>query len=109
VPTGAQSRRSLSILVGAFRYKHTQHPNGSHTDVSTVEDNLMKFTQHFESTVLVLDSKTNSVTATDPLLDTTSWPMAAISGDTLYTLGGEGGQCLFHPAMFLRGDIEDLR
>ncbi len=40
------------------------------------------------------------------MLDATSYPMAAVDGDTIYVLGGEGGKRLWHPATFHIGRIE---
>ena len=41
----------------------------------------------------------------DPLIEQTSDPSAAIVGDTLYSLGGEGGPRTWHPATLQIGRI----
>jgi hypothetical protein len=55
---------------------------------------------HIAATVLVFDTSTNRIGIAYPLLDKSSWPMAAILDDTIYCLGGEGGYRLWHPATF---------
>jgi len=63
---------------------------------------------HIEATVLVFDAKTNQFGTADPFLDKSSYPMAVIRDDTIYTLGGEGGNRLWHPATFQIGKIEEI-
>jgi hypothetical protein len=62
---------------------------------------------HIEATVLVFDAKTKQFGTADPFLDQTSFPMAVVHNDTIYTLGGEGGARLWHPATFQIGKIEE--
>jgi len=50
---------------------------------------------------------TNQFGTGDPFLDKSSYPMAVIREDTIYTLGGEGGNRLWHPATFQVGKIEE--
>lgn len=56
--------------------------------------------------MVVYDTRTRQVAETDPLLDATSYPMAAVEGDTVYALGGEGGKRLWQPATLHIGRIE---
>jgi hypothetical protein len=42
---------------------------------------------HIAATVLVFDTSTNRIGIAYPLLDKSSWPMAAILDDTIYCLG----------------------
>lgn len=54
------------------------------------------------------DTKTNQLGTADALIEQTSMPSAAILGDTLYILGGEGGPRLWHPATLQIGKIIDV-
>jgi hypothetical protein len=94
------------LLIAGFKYETTWHPDGTRETVYSPEEKKLKFAQHFEDRVLVLDTTDNRLGSADPLLDLTSWPMAAIDHDTVYTLGGEGGRRLWHPATFQIGKIE---
>lgn len=93
------------IVTGSFRYKYTTLAGGARRDVYSAADNAKQFKDHFGRTAEAFDTRTNRVLTLDPMLDTTSDPMAAIDGDTLYTLGGEGGQRLWHPATFQIGRL----
>ncbi len=62
----------------------------------------------FEKTVLVYDTKGDTLSAADALLDPTSWPGAAIHGSTIFCLGGEGGSRLWRPATLQVGRIEEV-
>jgi N-acetylneuraminic acid mutarotase len=97
------------ILVGNYRYRFTRRPDGRIEDVYTPEERTMDWKQFFGAKVMVFDAKTNRLFETDPLLDRTSLPMAAIAGDTVYTLGGEGGTRLWHPATFQIGRIRQAQ
>lgn len=96
------------ILLGAYRYGTTRRMDGSLEDVYTAEEKKRDWKQFFEPTVLVFDTRTGRFTESDPLLDATSYPMAAVGGDTVYVLGGEGGKRLWQPATFHIGKIEGL-
>jgi N-acetylneuraminic acid mutarotase len=93
------------ILAGSFRYKYTTLPDGTRRNVYSEAEDRMQFKEHFSRNVEAFDTVTKRVIALDPLLDTTSCPMGAIDGDTIYTLGGEGGQRLWHPATFQIGRV----
>ncbi|MCX6623420.1 MAG: hypothetical protein NTY38_20620 [Acidobacteria bacterium] len=97
------------ILLGSFRYRYTTRPDGSRVDVYSAQDRNKQFKDFFGRTVQVLDTKTGRLSSSEALLDTTCWPMAAIRGGTIYTLGGEGGQRLWHPATFQIGRIHTSR
>ncbi|MEN6603730.1 MAG: hypothetical protein ABFD86_15075 [Bryobacteraceae bacterium] len=94
------------LLVGGYRYGVTRRMDGSVENIYTAEEKKRDWKQFFESTVMVYDTKTRQMAGTDPLLDTTSYPMVAIGGDTAYVLGGEGGKRLWHPATFHIGRIQ---
>jgi N-acetylneuraminic acid mutarotase len=96
------------ILIGGFKYETTRRPNGARETVYSADEKKMKFAQHFEDRVLVFDTKDNRLGITDPLLDPSSTPMVSIDGDVIYTLGGEGGRRLWHPATFQIGKIRPL-
>jgi hypothetical protein len=59
----------------------------------------------FEKTVMVYDTATGSLGTVDSLIEQTSLPSATAVGDILYTLGGEGGPRLFHPATLQIGQV----
>lgn len=94
------------LLLGAYRYGATRRIDGSLDQVYTPEEKKRDWKQFFEPTVVVYDTRTRQVAETDPLLDATSYPMAAVEGDTVYALGGEGGKRLWQPATFHIGRIE---
>jgi N-acetylneuraminic acid mutarotase len=115
VPHGANRRvvvykdRYLIMLSG-YRYGTTWNLDGTVSDAHSPEEKAMpEMKDHFETTVLVLDSKTNQIGTADALLDKTSYPMAAVSGNTIYCLGGEGGYRLWHPAAFQIGKVEEIK
>jgi hypothetical protein len=97
------------ISLSGYRYGTTWNLDGTVSAVHTPrEKTLAEMKDHFETTVLVLDARTNELGTADPLLDKTSYPMAAVREDMIYTLGGEGGYRLWHPATFQIGKIEEL-
>ena len=59
-----------------------------------------------QRTVMIYDTKTGTFGAGTPMLDQSAWPMATIDGNTVFSLGGEGGVHLWHPATFQIGRIE---
>ncbi len=93
------------VLVAGYKYTKTHNLDGSLTDVYTAEEKARDWKTFFEKTVLVYDTRSNTLGGADPLLDQTSWPTAAIAGGKLYILGGEGGSRLWHPATFQIGAI----
>ncbi len=113
MPHGA-NRRALAfadryiILVAGYKYGRTWNMDGSVTEVYSAEERELDWKSFFQRTVLVYDTVTGKLSATDPLLDQTSWPSATISGDTIYCLGGEGGARLWHPATFQIGKVSVL-
>jgi hypothetical protein len=59
-----------------------------------------------QRTVMIYDTKTGTFGAGAPMLDQSAWPMATIDGNTIFSLGGEGGVRLWHPATFQIGRID---
>ncbi len=110
MPHGA-NRRAISwrdryiLLVAGYKYGHTWNPDGTPSEIYTPEEKARDWRTFFERTVLVFDSRGRTVCATDPLLDATSWPMLVLNGDRLYSLGGEGGSRLWHPATLQIGRL----
>lgn len=110
MPHGA-NRRAISwrdryiLLVAGYKYGHTWNPDGTHTEIYTPEEKARDWRTFFERNVLVFDSRSRTLSATDPLLDATSWPMLALDGDQVYSLGGEGGARLWHPATLQIGRL----
>jgi N-acetylneuraminic acid mutarotase len=94
------------VLIGGYKCEWAWNSDGSTTNVYTPAEKQMKMIEHFEDTVLVFDTQTQQVGSADRLLDPTSYPMATIEGETVYTLGGEGGRRLWHPATFQIGRIK---
>ncbi len=94
------------VLLAGYRYNLTQSPDGKVTDVYTPDERKRKWTDFFENTVLLYDTEAKRWSHADPLLERTSWPMADIAGDRIYSLGGEGGPRLFHPASLQIGIIQ---
>ncbi len=93
------------ILVGGYKYAQTWNVDGTRTDVYTPQEKTLDWTAHFEDQVLVFDTETGRLGAAHPLLERTSGPMVAISGSTIYSLGGEGGPRLWHPATLQIGKV----
>jgi hypothetical protein len=113
MPPGA-NRRALAlndryvVLVSGYKYPRTWHSDGTQTEVYTPAEKARPWQSFFERTVLVYDTTTGKLSATDPLLEPTSWPGAGIQGSTIYCLGGEGGSRLWHPATFQVGAAEEV-
>ena len=96
------------IVVGGCKCERTWRAGKKPEDVYTPEEKKLKLAQRIEDGVIVFDTKLNRYGSADPMLDTSSFPMVAIDGDTLYTLGGEGGRKMWHPATFQIGKIRAL-
>jgi len=113
MPHGA-NRRAVAfndrcvILVSGYKYRKTWRLDGTQTDVYTPAEKKRSWRSFFEKTVLVYDTKRGTLSAADALLDPTSWPGAAIHGNTIFCLGGEGGSRLWHPATLQVGRIEEV-
>lgn len=109
MPDGA-NRRAVTyqdryvIMLGGYKYPQTWLPDGSRRDVYSPEEKQRDWKQFFHKTVLVYDTLTGELGTADPLLEQTSWPGVAIDGNTIFSLGGEGGR-LWHPATFQIGTI----
>jgi hypothetical protein len=110
VPHGT-NRRALVyadryiLLVAGYKYAKTWNLDGTQTDVYTPEEKTRPWKDFFENTVLVYDTVTGQLGTADSLAEKTSFPGAAIAGDVVYTLGGEGGPRLWHPATLQIGKI----
>ena len=85
------------VLPGGYTYPKTWHLDGAVTDAPNVNG--------FEKTVMAYDTRTGMLGAADSMIEETSLPSATIVGDMLYTLGGEGGPRLFHPATLQIGHV----
>jgi N-acetylneuraminic acid mutarotase len=97
------------ILLGGYRYGTTWNLDGTVSEVLTSHEKaFVEMKDHIEATVLVFDARTARYGMGDPLLDKTSYPMAAVANDTIYCLGGEGGNRLWHPATFQIGKVEEI-
>ncbi len=110
MPHGS-NRRALTyddryiILLAGYKYAETWNLDGTRTQVYTEAEKALEFKDFFEDTVLVYDTRTGKLGTGDHLIEQTSIPSAAIAGDTIYCLGGEGGPRLWHPATFQIGKI----
>jgi len=93
------------VLVGGYKCARTRNLDQTLTDVYNAEEKKRDWREFFETTVLVYDTQTGQWGSADPLIERTSLPSSTIVGDTLYCLGGEGGQRLWHPATFQIGKI----
>ncbi len=113
VPAGA-NRRAVTyadryiLLIGGYKYEFTWNADGTRTSVYSAEEKTLPDSDRFENTVLVFDTKTYRIGTATPLLDPTAYPMLAIDANTVYSLGGEGGRRLFHPATFQIGVIAPI-
>lgn len=105
------NRRALTyldrylVLVAGYKYARTWNLDGSVSEVYSAAERARDWKTFFEKTVLVYDTLTGELGTADPLLEQTSWPTAAIAGDTIYSLGGEGGARLWHPATVQIGRV----
>ncbi len=110
MPHGS-NRRALAyadryiVLISGFKYARTRNADGTVTEVYTAEEKARPFHSFFEDTVLVYDTRTGRLGTADRLIERTCYPSAAVLGDTLYCLGGEGGPRLYHPATLQIGKI----
>jgi hypothetical protein len=111
MPAGA-NRRAVAfadryiLLLGGYKYAETWKDGGAApVNVYSEAEKKMTMPQLMEDAVLVFDTQTRRISRADHLLDPTSFPMAGIDGATVYTLGGEGGRRLWHPATFQIGTI----
>jgi len=101
------------LLIGEYRYPQNQNPDGTRTDIYTSEEKALDkvgaldWREVFGTTVLCYDIAKDEYTVTDPLLESTSTPMVAVKGDSLYVLGGEQGEGL-HPDTFQIGTVREL-
>lgn len=110
MPHGS-NRRALAyadryiVMVTGFKYAKTRNLDGTVTGVYSAEEKARHFNTFFENTVLVYDTRTGRLGTADRLIEQTCYPSAAVLGDTLYCLGGEGGPRLYHPATLQIGKI----
>jgi N-acetylneuraminic acid mutarotase len=101
------------VLCGGFKYMYTYRPDGSkvlaYSPAEVKTWNTVGMDPFFEKAVLVFDTATNQLGYADDMLDTSSWPLTAVNGNTIYTLGGEGGtaggQYIQHPSLFEIGVV----
>jgi hypothetical protein len=92
---------------------YTYHADGSKTLAYSPAEvktwNTVGMDPFFEKAVLVFDTATNQLGYADDMLDTSSWPLTAVNGNTVYTLGGEGGTAggtyIQHPSLFEIGVV----
>jgi hypothetical protein len=110
MPHGA-NRRALVyddryiVLIAGYKYPKTWNLDGATSNAYNDKEKTCAWASFFEKTVLVYDTKTAQLGTADSLIEETSIPSSAIVGDTMYTLGGEGGPRLFHPATLHIGKI----
>jgi hypothetical protein len=108
------NRRALAyadrfiLLVAGYKYAKTWNLDGTQTDVYTAEEKARDWKDFFEKTVLVYDTTTGRLGTAEGLIEKTSFPGAAIAGDVIYALGGEGGPRLWHPATLQIGKIVEV-
>ena len=113
MPHGS-NRRALGyadryiVLVAGYKYHMTWNFDGDTSSVYNAEEKARDWKTFFEKTVLVYDTKSGRLGMADPLIEQTSFPSSTSVGDTLYTLGGEGGPRLFHPATLQIGKIIEV-
>ncbi|RLT20774.1 MAG: hypothetical protein DWI28_00605 [Planctomycetota bacterium] len=105
------------VILGGFKYAKTWHQDGTREEVYSDEEKVAakkQFSKNpemgaaplMQRTVMIYDTKTGTFGAGAPMLDQSAWPMATIDGNTIFSLGGEGGVRLWHPATFQIGRIE---
>ncbi len=113
MPHGS-NRRALTyadryiVLLTGFKYAKTRNLDGTVTEVYTAEEKARHFNTFFGNTVLVYDTRTGCLGTGDRLIEQTCYPSAAVLGDTLYCLGGEGGPRLYHPATLQIGKVVEV-
>jgi N-acetylneuraminic acid mutarotase len=101
------------IMCGGFKYMYTYRPDGSkvlaYSPAEVETWNTVGMDAFFKKEVLVFDTVTNQLGYADDMLDTSSWPLTAVDGNTVYTLGGEGGTAggtyIQHPSLFEIGAV----
>ena len=109
MPDGA-NRRALAVgdrtilLISGYKYPQTWLLDGTRREAYDAEEKKLDWKAFFQTTVLAYDTQTGQLAPAAPLLERTSWPGGAILGDTVFTVGGEGGR-LWHPATFQIGKV----
>jgi len=102
------------ILHGGFKYPYTKHLDGSSVLAFTAEEQqqwLDDWTYFFSDVVLVYDTVTAEFSNSDKMLDRSSKILSAATatgGEIIYTIGGEGGRRLWHPAIFQIGTVSEM-
>jgi hypothetical protein len=82
--------------------------DGAMTNVYNTEEKARDFGGFFEKTVLIYDTQTGRLSNADPLIEQTAMPSAAVAGDILYILGGEGGPRAWPPCTLQIGKIAEV-
>jgi hypothetical protein len=93
------------ILVAGSGFPKTWHLDGTATHDYGATEKSPHWASYFTDTVRVYDTKTGELGTADSMLERTHNPSGAVVGDTLYTLGGEGGPRSYHPATLQIGKI----
>jgi hypothetical protein len=93
------------VLVAGSGFPKTWHLDGAATNDYGANERAPAWASYFEKTVRVYDTKTGRLGTADSMVEQTQLPGGAAVGDTLYTLGGEGGPRLYHPATLQIGKI----
>ena len=108
-PSGVGLRRSLHPSRGGLQVRENLESRRHRRPTSTRPKRRPAIGKtFFENTVLVYDTVTGRLGTAEGLIEKTSFPGAAITGDVIYTLGGEGGPRLWHPATLQIGKIVEV-
>jgi hypothetical protein len=93
------------LLVAGSGFPKTWRVDGTATNDYSAREKAPAWASYFEKTVRVYDTKTGTLGTADPMVEQTQLPGGTAVGDTMYTLGGEGGPRLYHPATLQIGKI----
>lgn len=102
--------RDYVIVMGGFRYAEKLGLNGSRIELYSAEEKKMAAAKDFHAfvqrDVFVFDTRHNHWGSADALLERASLPMAAVAGNRIFAMGGEGGR-LWHSDTLQIGSVEE--
>jgi hypothetical protein len=100
----AYDNRYIMLLAGSG-FAKTWNLDGTVTNVYSANEKAPNWATYFTNTVRVYDTKSGTLGTADSMIEQTHNAGGATAGEAVYTLGGEGGPRLYHPATLQIGKI----